>query len=65
MEEKLLYTPTDLMTVMGLSKATVYALLKIDGFPVIQINSKKYIPVKELNKWISKNTGHSVKVSYD
>ncbi|WP_396219637.1 helix-turn-helix domain-containing protein [Enterococcus sp.] len=63
-EEKLLYKPTDLISLFGLSKNTIYAMIKMDGFPAIEINGKKYIPAKELDKWISKNVGRSLSFSY-
>ena len=56
-ENKLLYSVKDMAELFGLSTCTIYALIKMDGFPVIQINGKKYIPAKELDKWIAKNVG--------
>lgn len=59
MENKLLYTPSDLAVMFGLAKCTIYDFIRMDGFPVIEINNKKYIPAKELDKWISKSVGCS------
>ena len=45
MSEKLAYSLTETAAVLGVSRPTVYALIKQPGFPVFQIGSRKLVSV--------------------
>lgn len=54
-ENKLMITPKEAMTLLGVGHNTMYEnLLRNDDFPKIIIGKKFYIPVKELKEWISR-----------
>ena len=55
--EQLTISITELSKVLGVSKPIAYRLANSKGFPVLQIGSRKVIPVKKLEKWLEENTG--------
>ena len=54
MDEKILLSPKDIVSYLGVSKATVYTLLKRKDLPVIKIGSRKYVTKDDLNNWLKK-----------
>ncbi|MDY4605858.1 helix-turn-helix domain-containing protein [Clostridium tertium] len=53
-DEKLVLLPNEAMEALGVGRNTMYEdLLKRDDFPCYRINSKFYIPKKELSEWVS------------
>ena len=55
--EQLTISVTELSKVLGVSKPIAYRLANSKDFPVLQIGSRKVIPVKKLEKWLEENTG--------
>ena len=50
--DKLAYSLTETAQVLGVSRPTVYALIKQPGFPVFQIGSRKLVSVEGLRDWV-------------
>ena len=50
--DKLAYSITEAAQVLGVSRPTVYALIKQPGFPVFQIGGRKLVSVEGLRDWI-------------
>lgn len=48
---------TELLKVLGVSKPIAYRLANSKGFPVLQIDRCKVIPIKKLEKWLEETTG--------
>ena len=59
MGEKLAYSLTETAKVLGISRPTVYALIKQPGFPVFQIGSRKLVSVDGLREWVLKEAGRN------
>lgn len=54
--DKLAYSLTETAQVLGVSRPTVYALIKQQGFPVFQIGGRKLVSVEGLKNWIRDQT---------
>ena len=54
--DKLAYSLTETAQVLGVSRPTVYALIKQPGFPVFQIGGRKLVSVEGLWDWIRSQT---------
>ena len=54
--DKLAYSITEAAHVLGVSRPTVYALIKQPGFPVFQIGGRKLVSVEGLKNWIRDQT---------
>ena len=54
--DKLAYSLTETAQVLGLSRPTVYTLIKKPGFPVFQIGGRKLVSVEGLRDWIRSQT---------
>lgn len=54
--DKLTYSLTETAQVLGLSRPTVYTLIKQPGFPVFQIGGRKLVSVEGLRDWIRSQT---------
>lgn len=50
--DKLAYSITEAAQVLGVSRPTVYALIKTPGFPVFQIGGRKLVSVEGLRDWV-------------
>ncbi len=50
---------------LGVSKNTAYRILKLDGFPKIQIGKKFFIPEDDLTIYLKKHIGSKIKVDID
>lgn len=50
--DKLAYSLTETAQVLGISRPTVYALIKQPGFPVFQIGGRKLVSVEGLRDWV-------------
>lgn len=58
--EKIAYSVMETAQVLGVSRPTVYALMKQPGFPVFQIGGRKLISVDGLRNWVRKQAEVSV-----
>ena len=54
MEEKRCYTVKELQEILGISRPTVYELLKRSGFRWIQVGTKYRISKKSFDEWLDK-----------
>lgn len=59
MGEKLAYSLTETAKVLGISRPTVYALIKQPGFPVFQIGGRKLVSVDGLREWVIQEAGRN------
>lgn len=50
--EKKTYSVTEAAEVLGISKSLMYRVIRMDGFPVIDLGRRKRIPIKSLEKWM-------------
>ena len=60
MSEKLAYSLTETAEVLGVSRPTVYALIKQPGFPVFQIGGRKLVSVDGLREWVLQEARNGV-----
>lgn len=54
--DKLAYSMTETAHALGVSRPTVYALIKQPGFPVFQIGGRKLVSVEGLRDWVRNQT---------
>ena len=54
MEEKRCYTVKELQEILGISRPTVYELLKRNEFRWIQVGTKSRISKKSFDEWLDK-----------
>ena len=54
--DKLAYSLTETAQVLGLSRPTVYTLIKQPGFPVFSVGNRKLVSVEGLRDWIRSQT---------
>ena len=54
--DKLAYSLTETAQVLGVSRPTVYALIKQPGFPVFSVGNRKLVSVEGLRGWIRSQT---------
>lgn len=54
--DKLAYSITEAAHVLGVSRPTVYALIKQPGFPVFQVGGRRLVSVEGLRDWIRSQT---------
>lgn len=60
MAEKLAYSLTETAEVLGVSRPTVYTLIKRPGFPVFQIGGRKLVSVDGLREWVIREARNGV-----
>ncbi|MDR1668690.1 MAG: helix-turn-helix domain-containing protein [Oscillospiraceae bacterium] len=46
----------EVAAILGISRATAYALVNSEGFPRLAIGTRLVVPKDALERWISKNT---------
>ena len=55
--ERAIYTVKEVVELTGLSKSTVYELMRIGQMPSVQLSERrKGVPRKELEQWLSERT---------
>lgn len=57
MTERLTYSPTEAAAVLGVSRPTVYTLLKRADFPSFKVGSRTLISAEGLRAWVQAQTG--------
>jgi excisionase family DNA binding protein len=55
--ERALITPIEAAEMLGISRATLFRLMRRGDFPVIRVESCPRIPVRALHRWIDSQTG--------
>ena len=58
--EEVVYTMSELQTILKIGKNTAYKLVKLKGFPSIQIGKKILISKNELNEWLKNNKNSKI-----
>lgn len=54
--EKLALSVAEAAAVLGVSKPTVYELLRKEGFPRLKVGTRTLIPKQGLEAWVSEQT---------
>lgn len=54
MAEKLALSVTEAAEALGISRRSLYNLMKADGFPVLELGGRRVIPVDLLQQWMHK-----------
>ena len=55
-ELPLMLSVTDMAEVLGISRAGAYELVKVEGFPSLNIGNRIIVPKDELISWIKRQT---------
>lgn len=50
--EKIALNASEVAAVMGVSRPTVYELMRRDDFPVVRIGTRKLVPRAKLEEWL-------------
>lgn len=50
--EKLVYSVSEVATMLGISKSYAYELVKKKELPVLELGNRKVIPKNSLEEWI-------------
>lgn len=50
--QKLTLSVTEAANLIGVSRTTMYHLVKMKGFPTVQIGNRVLVSVKGLEKWV-------------
>ena len=53
----LMLSVPDVTSVLGISRAGAYELVRSDGFPLLRIGSRIVVPKEKFIDWINTNTG--------
>jgi excisionase family DNA binding protein len=59
MTDRLLWTVPEAAKALGMSKNSVYDLIRDDRFPHVRIGSRIRVPVAGLHEWLQNNTAGS------
>lgn len=54
--DKLTYSPSEAVEVLGVSRPTVYTLIKRDGFPAFKVGARTLVSVDGLREWVRRQT---------
>lgn len=54
--EKLALNASEVAAVMGVSRPTVYELMRREDFPVVHIGTRKLVPRSKLEEWLERQT---------
>lgn len=57
MAEKLALSVTEAAEALGISRRSLYNLMKSDGFPVLELGGRRVIPVDLLQQWMHERAG--------
>lgn len=52
MSDRLTYSPTETAQVLGVSRPTVYQLMKRADFPVFKVGSRTLVSAEGLRAWV-------------
>ena len=59
-ELPLMLSVLEIAKVLGISKTSVYDLVRSKGFPVLKIGSRLIVPKDKFRKWVEQNIGGSI-----
>ena len=52
--EKLTYSVGEAAKVLGVSETKMYQVIRMEGFPLVTLGSRRLIPIKALERWLDK-----------
>lgn len=61
MGDKLALSVAETAKLLGVSKPTVYTLLRKEGFPVFSVGNRRLISAEGLRQWVAAQTGEAVR----
>ena len=50
--QKLTYSVVEAAEALGVSKTAMYQIIRIKGFPVIVLGSRRLIPIESFKRWV-------------
>ncbi len=50
--ERLAYSPAEAAEALGVSRPTIYTLIKQKDFPTLKVGTRTLIPVDRLKEWL-------------
>lgn len=56
MSDKLTYSPTETAQVLGVSRPTVYSLLRRADFPAFKVGSRTLVSAEGLRAWVAQQS---------
>lgn len=56
MKDRLAYSPTEAAQALGVSRPTVYRLIKREDFPSFKIGSRTLVSADGLKEWVQKQS---------
>lgn len=60
--DKLTYSPAETAKVLGLSRPTVYTLMKRADFPAFKVGSRTLVSADGLREWVHSQAGKELTV---
>lgn len=58
LNNRLTYSPTEAAQVLGVSRPTIYTLLKREDFPAFKVGTRTLISVLGLQEWVENQAGN-------
>lgn len=58
--ERMAYSPSEAARVLGVSRPTVYTLLRRQGFPSLKVGARTLIPADGLREWLRQQSSEAV-----
>jgi excisionase family DNA binding protein len=55
--ERLTMTIPEAAHVLGISKNLMYPLTRCKDFPIIQVGTRRLVPIKAFERWVEQQTG--------
>lgn len=53
MRDKMLLSISEVSTVLGVSRPTIYRLIHSKNFPIVHLGGRVLIPVRQLEEWLN------------
>jgi len=51
-KQKLAYSVVEAAAALGVSKTTMYQIVRTEGFPVIKVGNRSIIPIESFKRWM-------------
>lgn len=56
-QNKQFYSVEEIQQLMGISRASAYALVKSKNFPTVHVGARILVPVEQFKKWVETTSG--------
>lgn len=63
MEDKLLLSATEVANLLGLSRPSVYQLMRRADFPLVRLGGRVLVPTEMLKKWLDRQVQNNEEVN--